>query len=182
MKAIKIKGKNELKGTIRISGAKNAAVALIPAAILTNDEVTLCNIPEISDIDALEEILKYLNVKVNRNTEAMVINVKDMVNKEIPERIAKKLRASYYFMGALLAKYKKVEMYFPGGCNIGARPINIHLDGFKKLGATIIKKKDKYTIIAKELKGANIYLDVASVGATINIMLAATKAIGTTII
>ena len=182
MKQIKIKGKNELKGTIRISGAKNAAVALIPAAILTNDEVTLCNIPEISDIDALEEILKYLNVKVNRNTEAMVINVKDMVNKEIPERIAKKLRASYYFMGALLAKYKKVEMYFPGGCNIGARPINIHLEGFKKLGATVTIKGDKYLIEAKKLVGNKIYLDIASVGATINLMILATKAEGETII
>ena len=182
MKLIKIKGQKELTGTIRISGAKNAAVALIPAALLTDEEATICNVPEISDIDSLTEILEFLNIKVNRATESMVIDAKKMINKEIPEKIAKKLRASYYFMGALLSKYKKVEMYFPGGCNIGKRPINLHLDGFSKLGATIIEEKDKYTIKADKLKGANIYLDIASVGATINIMLAATKAEGTTII
>ena len=182
MKQIKISGEKELSGTIRISGAKNAAVALIPAAILTDDEVTICNVPEISDIDALDEILKFLNIDVKRATESIVINPKNIENKEIPEKIAKKLRASYYFMGALLTKFKKVEMYFPGGCNIGTRPINLHLEGFKKLGATIIEKGDKYTIYADVLKGAKIYLDIASVGATINIMLAATKAEGVTTI
>ena len=182
MKRVVINGDKKLTGTIRISGAKNAAVALIPAAILTDEEVTICNVPEISDIDALEEILEFLNVKVKRATESIIINTKNMKNKSIPEGIAKKLRASYYFMGALLAKYKEVEMYFPGGCNIGKRPINIHLDGFKKLGAVIEEKKDKYKIKAEKLKGANIYLDVASVGATINLMIVATRAEGTTTI
>ena len=182
MKQIKIEGGKTLSGTIRISGAKNAAVALIPAAILTDGEVTLCNIPEISDIDSLEEILKYLNVSVKRNTEAMVINSKGMENKEIPECIAKKLRASYYFMGALLAKYKKVSMYFPGGCNIGKRPIDIHLEGFKKLGATVTATDDKYEITAERLIGTNLNLPVPSVGATINLMIAATKAEGVTVI
>ena len=112
----------------------------------------------------------------------MIINPKNMKNKEIKEEISSKLRASYYFMGALLAKYKYVEMYFPGGCKIGSRPINLHLEGFKKLGATVEEIGDKYIIKADKLVGANIYLDVASVGATINIMLAATKAEGTTII
>jgi len=182
MKQIKIEGGKTLSGTIRISGAKNAAVALIPAAILTDSEVTLCNIPEISDIDSLEEILKYLNVSVKRNTESMVIDVKNMENKEIPESIAKKLRASYYFMGALLAKYKKVSMYFPGGCNIGKRPIDIHLDGFKKLGATITSTGDKYEITAEKLVGTTLDLPVASVGATINLMITATKAEGVTVI
>jgi len=182
MKQIKIEGGKTLSGTIRISGAKNAAVALIPAAILTDNEVTLCNIPEISDIDSLEEILKYLNVSVKRNTESMVIDVKNMENKEIPESIAKKLRASYYFMGALLAKYKKVSMYFPGGCNIGKRPIDIHLDGFKKLGATITSTGDKYEITAEKLVGTTLDLPVASVGATINLMITATKAEGVTVI
>lgn len=182
MKQIKIKGKNKLTGTIRISGAKNAAVALIPAAILSNEEVTICNVPEISDINSLEEILKYLGVKFSRATESIIINAKDMTNKEIPEDISRKLRASYYFMGALLSKYKKVEMYFPGGCNIGSRPINLHLDGFKKLGATIIEENDKYTIEAKKLVGTKIDLELASVGATINIILAATKAKGITTI
>ena len=182
MKKMIIKGCNKLKGTIRISGAKNAAVAIIPAAILTDDETTICNVPEISDIESLEEILKYLNVDVKRATETMIINTQNMKNKSIPLKISKKLRASYYFMGALLAKYKHVEMYFPGGCKIGTRPINLHLYGFKKLGAKVEEVGDKYVITANKLKGANIYLDVASVGATINLMIAATKAEGVTII
>lgn len=182
MKQIKIKGKNKLSGTIRISGAKNSAVALIPASILSDEEVTICNVPEISDIASLEEILKFLNVKVSRATESIIINAKEMVNKEIPENISRKLRASYYFMGALLSKYKKVEIYFPGGCNIGSRPINLHLEGFKKLGATINEENDKYTITAKKLVGSKIDLEIASVGATINIILAAVKAKGITTI
>ena len=182
MKKIIINGKNKLKGTIRISGAKNAAVAIIPAAILTDEEATICNVPEISDIESLEEILEFLNVDVKRATETMVIRTKNMENKEIPVEISSKLRASYYFMGALLAKYKKVEMYFPGGCKIGKRPINLHLEGFKKLGATIEEQEDKYIIKADKLTGANIYLDVASVGATINLMIAASKAEGITTI
>ena len=123
-----------------------------------------------------------MDVKFSRATESIIINPKDMTNKEIPEDISRKLRASYYFMGALLSKYKKVEMYFPGGCNIGSRPINLHLDGFKKLGATVIEENDKYTIEAKKLIGTKIDLEIASVGATINIILAATKAKGTTTI
>ena len=182
MKKLIINGHNKLKGTIRISGAKNAAVAIIPAAILTEDETTICNVPEISDIESLEEILSFLNVDVKRATETMVINTKNMKNKVIPTEISSKLRASYYFMGALLAKYKYVEMYFPGGCKIGSRPINLHIKGFKELGATVEEDGDKYIIKADKLKGANIYLDVASVGATINLMIAATKAEGTTII
>ena len=182
MKKIIINGNNKLSGTIRISGAKNAAVAIIPAAILAESEATICNVPEISDIESLEEILTYLNVDVKRATESMVINTTNMTNKLIPTEISSKLRASYYFMGALLAKYKYVEMYFPGGCKIGSRPINLHLQGFKKLGATVIEENDKYIIKAEKLKGANIYLDVASVGATINLMIAATKAEGRTII
>lgn len=182
MKRIVVQKANELKGTIRISGAKNAAVAIIPASILTDDEATICNVPEISDIDNLEEILKFLNIDVKRATESMVINTKKMKNIAIPEEISSKLRASYYFMGALLTKYKHVEMNFPGGCKIGLRPINLHLEGFKKLGANVEIKGDKYIIDAQELKGTRIYLDIASVGATINLMLAAVKAEGITII
>lgn len=182
MKKIIINGKKELSGTIRISGAKNAAVAIIPAAIITDEEVTLCNVPEISDTNSLEEILSFLDVDVKRATESMIINPKKMRNKPIPAEISDKLRASYYFMGALLAKYKYVEMCFPGGCKIGTRPINLHLDGFRKLGATVEIEGEKYIIKADKLIGTRIYLDIASVGATINIMLAATKAEGTTII
>ena len=182
MKALRIQGGNKLKGTLRISGAKNSSVALIPAAILSDDVVTICNIPEITDTDALGDILKYLDVDIKRASESIVIDSKTMVNRAIPPELAKKLRASYYFMGALLGKYKHVEMSFPGGCSIGARPINLHLKGFEALGATITEKGDYYVADAEELKGANIYLDIASVGATINIMLAAVRATGTTII
>lgn len=182
MKIIEIEGARELTGTIRVSGAKNATVALIPAAILTDEEATICNVPEITDTEALCDILKLLNVNVNRSTESVVINPKDMVNTEITEQFSKKLRASYYFMGALLGKYKKAVMYFPGGCSIGARPIDLHLKGFEALGAKVTSDKNKYIVEAEELKGANIYLDIASVGATINIMLAAVKAKGTTVI
>ena len=142
MKKIIINGQKKLEGTIRISGAKNAAVAIIPAAILTDEEATICNVPEISDIDSLEEILEFLDIDVKRATETMIINPKNMKNKVIPSEISNKLRASYYFMGALLAKYKYVEMNFPGGCKIGSRPINLHLEGFKKLGAEIKSSPD----------------------------------------
>ena len=182
MKMLEIKGGNPLTGTIRISGAKNSVVALIPAAILSSEEVTICNVPDITDTAALCEILEFLNVDVKRATESLVINPSNMENKEIPSMYTKKLRASYYFMGAMLGKYKKVTMALPGGCSIGARPINLHLKGFEALGATVTNKENIYTVEAKELKGANIYLDFASVGATINIMLASVLAKGTTII
>ena len=182
MKIMEIEGGRELNGTIRISGAKNATVALIPAAILTDEEVTICNVPEITDTDALCDILNELNVDVKRASESIVINPEKMKNVEIAEGYSKKLRASYYFMGALLGKYNKVTMYFPGGCSIGARPIDLHLKGFEALGATVKNEGNKYTVEANELKGASIYLDIASVGATINIMLAAVRAKGKTII
>lgn len=182
MKKIRIDGNYPLTGTIKISGAKNSAVALVPASLLADDEVTIDNIPNISDINALNEILEYLGAKVSRKGETMIVDPSTVENKEIPEEQAKKLRASYYFMGALLGKYKKAEMYFPGGCSIGARPIDLHLKGFEALGATITTEENKYIIQADKLIGTNIYLDFASVGATINIMLAATKAEGTTII
>ena len=182
MKIMEIEGNRELNGTIRISGAKNATVALIPAAILTDEEATICNVPEITDTDALCNILNELNVDVKRASESIVINPQNMKNVEIAEKFSKKLRASYYFMGALLGKYKKAVMYFPGGCSIGARPIDLHLKGFEALGATVKNEKNKYIVEAEELNGANIYLDIASVGATINIMLAAVKAKGITVI
>lgn len=182
MQRLEIIGGNTLKGTIKISGAKNSAVALIPAAILADDLVTIANVPNISDIDALSEILEFLGAKVSRDNETIVIDPTNIINKEIPEGVSKKLRASYYFMGALLGKYKKVEMYFPGGCSIGSRPINLHLKGFEMLGAKVVEEKNKYIITADELIGNNIYLDIASVGATVNIMLAAVKATGVTTI
>jgi len=182
MKTLSIVGEANLSGTIRIGGAKNSAVALIPAAILAEDEVTICNVPEVTDTSALCEILTFLGVDIHRASESIVIDAKNMQNKEIPCDKSSKLRASYYFLGALLGKYKKAQMYFPGGCAIGARPINLHLKGLEALGAKVEIEENKYTITADELKGANIYLDIASVGATINIMLAAVKAKGMTII
>lgn len=182
MKQIKVEGKNKLTGTIKISGAKNSAVALVPASLLSDEFVSIDNIPNISDIEVLKEIIEYLGAKVNMQDDLMKINLKTLVNKPIPKVLAKKLRASYYFMGALLGKYKKVEIYFPGGCSIGSRPINLHLKGFEALGAKITEKGEYYLIEADRLIGNHIYLDIASVGATINIMLAAVKAEGTTII
>lgn len=182
MKIIKIKGGNILKGKIEVSGAKNAAVALIPASILSDDVATIYNVPEITDIVALEEILRVLNCKTDIAKDRMTIDTKNMKNIEIGEEISQKLRASYYFMGTLLGKYHKVSMYFPGGCSIGTRPIDLHLKGFEALGAKVENNKNQYIVSADKLKGADIYLDFASVGATINIMLAAVKAEGTTTI
>ncbi len=182
MKIMKIEGGKKLSGTIKISGAKNSVVALIPASILANSDVTICNVPEITDTDVLCDIVEYLGGEVRRASESVVINPTTIENKVILKDFASKLRASYYFMGALLGKNKHVEIYLPGGCAIGARPINLHLKGFEALGATVTNEGEKYILDAKELHGANIYLDIASVGATINIMLAAVLAKGKTII
>ena len=182
MPKIKIEGKNTLSGTINISGAKNSAVALIPAAVLCDEEVTIANVPNISDIDALDDILNFLGAKVYRNEDIIKIDSKNIKNRKIPKEIATKLRASYYFMGAMLSKFKRVEIYFPGGCSIGARPINLHLKGFEAMGAKVEENNNLFTITADELKGAKINLEFASVGATLNLMLAAVKAKGTTII
>lgn len=182
MKKLIIEGNKELTGVINISGAKNSAVALIPAAILCDEEVTIDNVPNISDIDALKEILEFLNAKLSKNESTMTIDARNIDNKEIPENISKKLRASYYFMSAILGKYKYVEMYFPGGCNIGARPIDQTLKAFRALGATVIEKDNKYKIFADELIGNVINLDMPSVGATVNSIFVAVRAKGTTTI
>ena len=182
MKQIIIEGNKPLSGTIKIGGAKNSVVALIPAAILSDGIVKIDNVPKISDRDFLLDILHTLNVEVNCNKDSLEIDTSKMKNTVISEELSNKLRASYYFMGALLGKYKHVEMYFPGGCNIGTRPIDLHLKGFKALGAKITKDKSKYIIDAKELKGTDITLEFASVGATVNIMFAAVMAKGKTVI
>lgn len=183
MKVLKIHGGKELEGKVKISGAKNSAVALLPATILCDDTVTLHNVPDISDVNALVDILNYLGAKVdNYEEESYRIDTKQMQNREIIEEMSNKLRASYYFMGALLGKYKKAVVSYPGGCSIGSRPIDLHLKGFESLGAKIEYEENNIIISAEELKGSNIYLDFASVGATINIMFAAVKAEGTTII
>lgn len=182
MQKIQINGGKELTGTIKISGAKNSAVALIPASILCDEESTIYNVPEITDRDALIEIIELLNGKVEKEKDKLTINSKNLKNTIIKEELSSKLRASYYFMGTLLGKFKHVEIYLPGGCNIGARKIDYHLKGFEALGAKVTEENGKITIHAEELKGAKIYLDFASVGATINILLASVKAKGKTII
>lgn len=182
MKQIKVYGGNTLKGTIKISGAKNSAVALIPASILSDDIVKIDNVPNISDIYALNEILEFLGAEATLEDGIMTIDPKLIENKEVPKEISSKLRASYYFMAALLAKYKHVEMYFPGGCKIGARPIDQTLKGFEILGAKVKEENNKFIIDAEQLIGGHVYLDMPSVGATINTMLVASKAKGLTII
>ena len=161
MKKIIMKGNNELSGTIRISGAKNSAVALITAAILCDEPIKINNVPNISDTKALIDIIKLLNGKFYYNNEIMTIDTKNIENKVVPENYSKKLRASYYFMGALLSKFHYAEIYFPGGCNIGSRPIDFHINGFKKLGAEVTIEGNKYIFKADKLKGARIYLDFA---------------------
>lgn len=182
MKQLVVTGKNRLKGTVKVSGAKNSAVALIPAALLSDGEVTIENVPNISDIDALSEILKYLGAEVVRKNSTIKINARNVINKKIPKEISSKLRASYYFMAALLGKYKKVDMYFPGGCAIGARPIDQTLKAFRALGATVVEKDNLFSIRAEKLVGAHIYLDMPSCGATVNAILAAVKAEGKSVI
>lgn len=182
MSKITISGGSLLSGEIKISGAKNSAVALLPAAVLAKEKTVIYNVPEIKDIDYLIKIMELLNCKIEHKNDALYVDSSNLKNIPIPEELSVQMRASYYFMGALLAKFGKVEISFPGGCNIGARPIDIHIKGFEELGAHVEIVKNRYTITADKLVGKKIYFDFPSVGATINIMLAATGAEGVTII
>ncbi len=182
MKQMIIEGNNILSGTIEIGGAKNSAVALIPASILANGTSVIENVPNISDRDALLDILNILNCESNLEQDKLTIDTTKLKNSVIEESLSSRMRASYYFMGALLGREKFVEIYIPGGCNIGTRPIDIHLDGFRALGANITIEGNKYTLKADKLIGTDIYLKFPSVGATINIILAAVLAEGKTII
>lgn len=180
---IKIEGGHKLNGTVRISGSKNATVALIPAAILANGPVTICGVPSISDVEFLSVLLRDLGVVVDiRSSDSIVIDPTQMENKPLIHEAVNKLRASYYFMGALLGKYGHAEIRMPGGCYLGPRPIDLHLKGFEALGATIHYDHGAYILDAPQLIGNKIFLDIASVGATINIMMAAVHAQGRTTI
>lgn len=180
---MKIEGGHMLEGEVTISGAKNATVALIPAAVLSNGPVTIVGIPQIADVDSLSAILRLLDVEVIEvASDHLIIDPSHMVNKDLDDDIVTKLRASYYFMGALLGKYGRVRMKMPGGCYLGPRPIDLHLKGFEALGAKVSYEKGCYTIVADKLIGNKIFLDIASVGATINIMMAAVYAEGRTTI
>ena len=180
---IKIEGGHKLNGTVRISGSKNATVALIPAAILANGPVTICGVPSISDVESLSVLLRDLGVVVDiRSSDSIVIDPTQMENKPLIHEAVNRLRASYYFMGALLGKYGHAEIRMPGGCYLGPRPIDLHLKGFEALGATIHYDHGAYILDAPQLIGNKIFLDIASVGATINIMMAAVHAQGRTTI
>ena len=182
-KVIKIEGGHHLNGTVRISGSKNATVALIPACVLGNEPVTIYGVPNISDVQSLIVLLNELGVYVEkRDEETLYIDPTHMENIPMVSKAVSKLRASYYFMGALLGKFGHAEIKMPGGCYLGPRPIDLHLKGFEALGANIQYENGCYILDAKELKGTNIFLDISSVGATINIRMAAVYAKGRTVI
>ena len=178
-----IHGGKRLSGEVKISGAKNAAVGILAASIMTDEDVLIENIPDVWDINVMLDAIQVLGAKVSRiGRNTVKINSKDANVTELSDSKLGKMRATYYFVGALLAKHHKSKVIFPGGCNIGARPINLHLKGFSALGAKAYEKEGYIITEADNLKGANIYLDVVSVGATINIMLAAVLSQGLTII
>lgn len=181
MDKIKVIGRQTLSGKIYISGSKNSVVSLIPAAILS-DKTVIEKIPRISDVSNLEKILKYLGVKYEYTGNNLHIDSSHMVNKDISLEYSSKLRASYYFMGVLLGKYKKVRISLPGGCEIGQRAFDFHLKGFQKMGARVSCDGDSFLIEADNLHGADIELPFPSVGATVNILLAAVLADGKTVI
>src|SRR4051812_18876502 len=182
MEKLKIAGGYPLKGTVRISGAKNSAVALIPATILAESPVTIEGLPLISDVEILKDLLEEIGGKVSMTDEEMTVDPSAMISMPLPNGKVKKLRASYYLMGAMLGRFKKAVIGLPGGCHLGPRPIDQHIKGFEALGASVTNEQGAIYLRADELRGARIYLDVVSVGATINIMLAAVRAKGRTLI
>ncbi|MBC8078900.1 MAG: UDP-N-acetylglucosamine 1-carboxyvinyltransferase [Gorillibacterium sp.] len=182
MDKLLIVGGKPLRGTVQISGAKNSAVALIPAAILAESTVILDNLPELSDVAIYSEILTELGAVVQRGGDQMIIDPSALRSFPMPNGNVKKLRASYYLMGAMLGRFGEAVIGLPGGCNFEPRPIDQHIKGFEALGAKVSNEGGAIHIRAKELRGAKVYLDVVSVGATINLMLAAARAKGVTII
>ncbi|QDH21353.1 UDP-N-acetylglucosamine 1-carboxyvinyltransferase [Saccharibacillus brassicae] len=182
MEKLMITGGRPLQGTVTISGAKNSAIALIPAALLADSEVILDNLPLLSDVAVYSEILEALGARVSWEGSQMRIDPSNVKSIPMPNGSVKKLRASYYMMGALLGKFGEALIGLPGGCNFEPRPIDQHIKGFEALGATAVNEHGAIHLHAEELRGTKIYLDVASVGATINIMLAAAKATGSTMI
>lgn len=178
-----IKGGKALQGEVSIGGAKNAALGILAAAIMTDETVTIENLPDIRDIHVLLEAIEEIGAAVERvDKHTVKINGKNIKSINIDYEFIRKIRASYYLLGALLGKYNRAQVALPGGCNIGSRPIDQHIKGFEALGASVKIEHGMIQAEAKELKGSHIYLDVASVGATINIMLAACRANGQTII
>ncbi len=178
-----IHGGNRLTGEIEISGAKNAAVAIIPAALLAQDVCRLENIPNISDVITMLRILSSMGATVRYlNKHTVEIDTKHVNSFIIPHEMTKKLRASYYLIGALLGRFNRAKVSLPGGCNFGVRPIDLHIKGFELLGANVSVENAMINATAEHLTGSPIYMDKVSVGATINVMLASVKARGLTII
>ena len=178
-----IKGGKKLSGEVKISGAKNAAVGILAASIMTDEDILIDNIPDVWDINVMLDAIQVLGASVTRiNRNTVKINSKNANVTELSDKNLGKMRATYYFVGALLARYHESKVIFPGGCNIGARPINLHLKGFNALGANAYEEDGYIITKAESLRGANIYLDIVSVGATVNIMLAAVLAQGQTTI
>ena len=177
LEKIVIEGKTRLKGEVTISGAKNAAVAILPATILVNGICTIDNIPNISDIKMSCQILEALGVKIRKIAEnTLEIDSRNIESIEAPLDLTSKFRASYYLTGALLGRCKHAVIGMPGGCKLGARPMDQHIKAFEALGATAETEQGKIEVKARKLKGNSIYLDIVSVGATINAMLAAVLA------
>ena len=179
---IKIRGNRKLKGEVTVSSCKNSVVAILPSVVMASEIVKLYDVPDIKDVQILIKLLELLNIKVSADGDELTIDPTGIRNIDLLDEDVMKLRASYYFMGALLGRFKHVRMYSPGGCNLGPRPIDLHLKGFEALGARIRQDGNIIEIDADELTGDDIYLDFASVGATINIMLAACFARGRTTI
>lgn len=178
-----IKGKNELHGEVEIGGAKNAALAILAAAIMTDETVTIDNLPNVRDINVLLQAIEEIGAKVERVDEHKVkINGSFICGVNVDNEFIRKIRASYYLIGALLGKYKKASVALPGGCDIGSRPIDLHIKGFRAMGAKVEIAHGLVSAEAEDLRGTHIYLDKVSVGATINIMMAATMANGKTVI
>ena len=178
-----IKGGHPLVGEVEIGGAKNAALAILAAAIMTDETVLVDNLPDVNDINVLLDAISGIGANVHRvDRHTVKINGKGINDVNIEYDYIKKIRASYYLLGALLGKYKRAEVALPGGCNIGSRPIDQHIKGFRALGAEVKIEHGIIIVDAEELRGSHIYLDVVSVGATINIMMAASLAHGNTII
>ena len=184
MKKIVINGGRPLKGEVTISGAKNSVVALIPATILADDIVTLDGVPDISDVASLIEIMTIMGAKIERKEDSLIIDPRGVKNMPMPFGKINSLRASYYFYGSLLGRYGQATVGLPGGCDLGPRPIDLHLKAFEAMGAamTMDGSSMKLATDGKPLQGANIYMDTVSVGATINTILAAVKAKGRTVI
>ena len=177
-----IKGGNPLVGEVEIGGAKNAALAILAAAIMTDETVMIDNLPDVNDINVLLEAIEGIGARVQRiDRHTVKINGSHITDFDIEYDYIKKIRASYYLLGALLGKYKRAEVALPGGCNIGSRPIDQHLKGFRALGAYVDIEHGKIIAEADHLRGKHIYFDVVSVGATINVMMAASMADGLTI-